>query len=234
MKRRALLQTLAAASVGVAGCLDRQTTGTGTTEQSSTQPAPTKTDGPPTPPETYELCDRFVIPVGMLPTPVESEVDAALRGGSVTKSRILVAEVMDVETSYLWRDDTYYRATVTGTKQQTLQAVAVERPTFPEPLTVYVRNEADESHEITIRFRYGGEQVYERTLTLGSGHAERIDAVQRFGEYELLVEVAGYDAYQRDIRFDEVHFGPEVVVEADGIWSNQAVGQPPECPWPHD
>lgn len=235
MHRRTLLQVLTPAIASAPGCLDGRTgenTTNGTRRTSRPEPtsaAPTTVTATPTP--SYERCDRFVIPTVMLPRPVREEVNEALREGAVTKSRILLTDAMDIERSYLLRDETYYEASVTQKgAESTLRVAAVERPTYSRPLSIVVYNE-DESHEITVWLAHDGETVVERTVELPAGTRRQFDATRYFGQYELGVEVPGYDSLAVEIEFDEVHFGPAVTVDEDRIWHDQSVATPLPCPW---
>ena len=184
-------------------------------------------------PEPLEQCDRIEIAYDSLPNEVQTEVDVALDEGAYETDRLLFAEAIDPERSFVVVDDTPYKPTVErdDTSEQ-LTLTDVDTPRLPSPRTVSVYNGDDREHELTIEL-VDDEPLVSETRTIAPDDHESIETTDRFGSYTLSIDSPTDPAISAEEMYvvDEYHFGAIIERRAEAIAFMQEVAEIAPCPW---
>ncbi|MCU4924391.1 hypothetical protein OB905_00125 [Halobacteria archaeon AArc-dxtr1] len=227
MKRRTLLATGGfAAAVPLAGYLRSEDD----PDRAKDRPA---TETEPATERTYEQCSRVAIAYERFPVPIRDEVDDALSEGAYEAERVLLAEVIDPGRSYVVVDETPYTPTVERSGEtQTLALQAVEAMRTPEPRQLSIRNIDERTHELHIELT-GEKTLVDETVTVEPGDRKKLDATDRFGNYELTVTVRtdSREPHTDSFRVSESFLGGHLTVSADGVSVGQTVADFAPCFW---
>lgn len=173
MHRRALLGSVAAAgAVGAAGCLGSLAdAGSGGTRD-------------------YEECNAPYVEYDDLPADLAAEVDAAFAEGAYVTDEMPLYERAVGDGTPLWKDDTPYEHYVE--RDGDARRLAFEEQTaYDSPRDLEIENRSGErilaSATITDE---NGERVLDVTgIEVDPDDRERLEGVQRFGTYEVDVEL---------------------------------------------
>lgn len=225
MQRRTVLAAAGTTfGVSLVGCLD----GRPDSEPTASSSDPENKAG------EYEECHLIEIRYEWLPEDVSHEVDIALESGSYGADRLLFAEAVDTETSYLVVDEVPFEPIVETTDDTaTLELHEADTVRKPDPEVITVRNEDDHDHEIHVKLT-GEETVVDETVTLRQDEETGIEATDRFGTYSLSASVlTGHEATEDGYGFSisDGSGDPNVVVTADGLQLFHSEVELDTCQW---
>lgn len=182
----------------------------------------------------YEECHLIEIRYEWLPDDARNEVDIALENGSYEADRVLFADAVDTEESYLVVDGVPYEPTVeTADGTTTLELRETDAVRQPEPEVVTVRNEDEQDHEIHVKLT-GEKAIVDETVTLQQDGETALEATDRFGTYFLSASVlTGHEATEDDYGFSisDESGDPHVVVTADGLRVFHSEVELDPCQW---
>jgi len=174
--------------------------------------------------EEYEECHLIEISYEWLPDDVRTEVDTALDEGSYETERLLFAELVDVEESYLVGLETD-----NGTER--LELTEVEAVRAPEPYDVRVENSADEQVDVHVELLLD-ETIANEDFTLSPGQEETIEATDRFGPINVSVDVSISDEERTEhgrFRYDDKSRLPRITITEDDVEFRYASGSIDPC-----
>lgn len=240
MKRRGLLGSVGPIGALFAGCLgggpgDDQAdnphdSDAGTSDESDdSSGSVVETKGS----RTYEQCHWISISSERLPSDVQTEVNAALAGGSYETDHLLFEEAVDPDHSYIIVDDTPYDPTVERKGETAiLELHEADVVHAPEPRTVRVKNRDTVEHRVQIEL-VNGETYIDDTVEIDSEETVVLDGPTAFGGYELTTRVLTGDHEEITDVFGVGEFVLEGIVEIrdDGVMFVQGVIDPLPCPW---
>ena len=224
MRRRSLLTAVSAGALSVAGCLSTGTGGAG--PETGGSAADTE--------RRYEECGREIIPYDMFPAPVQAEIDAA-RGGEYEAARIYLAEAMDVETSYVSVDGTYYDPSVTEVgDRERLTLRAIEPKALPTDRPVAVEHRRGGERTVTVSLTAeDGTTLINETRDLHPGGEVEFGGVRRVGTHDLHVTVDDGEETEAElsasVTVNESRFDIRVVFEDTESYVTGAVADLALC-----
>jgi len=182
--------------------------------------------------QEYEECYLIEISYEWLPDDVRTEVDTALDEGSYEAERVLFAELVDVEESYLVVDDTPYEPRLeTDNGTERLELTEVEAVRAPEPYDVRVENSADEQVDVHVELLLD-ETIANEDFTLSPGQEETIEATDRFGPINVSVDVSISDEERTEhgrFRYDDKSRLPRITITEDDVEFRSASGSIDPC-----
>lgn len=188
-------------------------------------------------PDEYEQCMLVEIEYEWLPERLRDEVDAALEDGVYETDRLLFAEAVDPERSFLVHDDTPYEPIVErDDDEQTLEFQTVEVVKAPDPRTIEVTNGTASELDVTIELTdegNGDELLVDETVSLEPEERRDIEATDRFGRYELTIRTDENSGIEESSGFgvSDSGFDGRVEVLDDEIHVSQSVADLEPCPW---
>ena len=184
-------------------------------------------------PQEYETCHLVSIDYEWLPEEIRAEVDAALEEGSYRSDRLLFAEAVDPDRSYLVVDGTPYEPIVEADgDREILEFREDDVVRAPEPRAVHVRNDDTRDHELRVELTGEG-PILEETLEIEAGGERELEATEEFGTYELSARaLTGHEA-EDSIEFEvsDSTWDAYVEVTDDDLWVSQDVADIAPCPW---
>lgn len=204
MKRRNYIAaTVTSISLSVSGCLDSVG---GDQENDNREP--------------YETCeDRAAISYNEFPDGLQTEIDAAIKGGYTPDNGVIrLEEAVDFESTYILHDEYY----VGRIENETLYLEEDTEPTglgTSRALSVIVQTDA------LVTLVYDGKEGVE---TFEDNEVFK-DVV--WGGYELIVERETREGESHSFRIDWDKFSAKLTVTDEEVEISQAVLEPHSCPW---
>lgn len=207
MKRRTLLGTVGATTVGMAGCIGSRL---GLDEQNN--PDPELPDGV----DAVE-CPRDYVQYSLLPDEVVPEVDTALETGSYETEGAVLYEYAVKDTAKLSRRNTYYNHQIQeegGTRVLTFEETV---PTHSSPIELIFVNTTDTEREASVTVQDDETTLVDTDVYVDPG--ARVDNPSRDGKPTVPVtEVFGRYDMVIDLDDGETSNVPLLVNEDGDMW----------------
>jgi len=182
----------------------------------------------------YTECHLVEISYEWFPGEIKSEVDTALEEGVYEAERVLFAEAVDIEKSYLVVDNTSYEPhlqTEAGT--QRLELTEVDDIRAPEPYEISVRNWTDEKLDVNVELLMD-EPIINENFTLWPGQGELLKEIDRFAPVDASVEVlTGEDTREAngEFEFSDRSQDGRITIREDTITFHHLEPDVNRCSW---